>query len=293
MDGWPKHLAPPQIVSSGDKDGASNLQTVLEISKVLESAADLETLLDRAIDEILEVIVADRAYIFVSDPETGRLTAHTPRRSEQGLNRLRPEVSRTIILKAIESGEPIISNDASFDERFGQSPSIVNFGIRSVLCVPMRQGDTLVGVVQLHRTYRDTPFTEPDAQLLRSISAMVAVAIQNHRLWTENDRSRRVLRTTQQALARTQQELVDREAMAMIGRVTSGLVHEIRNCLSPLMLADLIFEEYSADSRIQEAAELMVEAHQRIMTLVESISSQAKGEDPTINLVAARPARRR
>ena len=91
----------------------------------------------------------------------------------------------------------------------------------------------------------------------------------------------------QQALARTQQELVDREAMAMIGRVTSGLVHEIRNCLSPLMLADLIFEEYSADSRIQEAAELMVEAHQRIMTLVESISSQAKGEDPTINLVAA------
>jgi signal transduction histidine kinase len=298
LDGWPEHLAPPQITSSGPEDRRRRIEAVTgefdatsernfgiiyEVSKSLQAVTDLDALIDTAIESILRVVNADRANVSLRDPATGDLRPHIAARLPA--TRKPTEVSQTILGEAMREKAPVIVHDAAFDRRFAAAHSVKTYGIRSVLCVPMVRGEDIVGIVQLHRTYRAGRFTEADAQLVFSVAAVLAVAIQNTTLAESRERSLRTLRSTQSELESVREELVEKEAMAIIGRLTAGLVREIQNSLSPLMLADLIFEQYPEDAQIQEAAELMLEARERITAFIESISAQARGNQARLALV--------
>jgi signal transduction histidine kinase len=65
--------------------------------------------------------------------------------------------------------------------------------------------------------------------------------------------------------------------MAIIGRFSAGIAHEVKNLLSPIMLAELIKKDYADDAAIQEYTGLIMEAHERILSIVSEIRDFAKG----------------
>ncbi|MFT7625444.1 MAG: signal transduction histidine kinase, partial [Myxococcota bacterium] len=152
------------------------------------------------------------------------------------------------------------------------------YNIRSVLCAPMIHGDDVKGCIQLDSLGGGVGFSEEDLELISTIAPVLAVAIENTRLIEAQKRTIAELREAHGKLLKAQQSLVDREKMAIVGRFTSGLAHEIRNLMGPFMLADLLRDEYPDDEQIQESAELMLEAHNRIGSLVEEIRLLARGE---------------
>ena len=56
-------------------------------------------------------------------------------------------ISHSVARKVLETGEPVLSVNALGDDRFAGVMSIEAIGVRSVLCLPLRSGDEIVGMV--------------------------------------------------------------------------------------------------------------------------------------------------
>lgn len=82
-------------------------------------------------------------------------------------------MSLTLVEKAIRSGEPIVSNCAKEDPRFDESKSIVNLGILSCLCFPIRQEGNSVGVAYVDRRINHEPFSDEEQKLFAALTAQL------------------------------------------------------------------------------------------------------------------------
>ena len=60
-------------------------------------------------------------------------------------------ISRTIVDHVLEQGQGVITSDAPGDKRFSPAQSIVDYGIREAICVPVQGRHVTLGVL-----YADT-----------------------------------------------------------------------------------------------------------------------------------------
>ncbi len=270
-----------------------NFAIVYEISKVLASAVEVDELLKTAIDFILNVVSADRGYIIMRDPSTGELRRGASRRRTEDMLALRRgqefedaplEISKSIIDWVVRERSAAVSSDAASDQRFQDRQSVVLYNIRSVLCAPMIHGEDVKGCIQLDSLGGGVGFSEEDLELISTIAPVLAVAVENTRLIEAQKATIAELREAHEKLVQAQQRLVEKEKMAIVGRFTGGLAHEIRNLMGPFMLADLLVAEYPDDEQIQECSTLMLEAYTRIGSLVEEIRLLARGEQSDLTV---------
>src|SRR5262249_36511792 len=80
-------------------------------------------------------------------------------------------------------GRALLCEDIGADPRFGDSPSVKEARIRTLICVPLgdRAGNP-VGVLQIDTQDEHGRFDEDDLGLLAAVAGPVSVAIENARL---------------------------------------------------------------------------------------------------------------
>jgi signal transduction histidine kinase len=93
----------------------------------------------------------------------------------------------------------------------------------------------------------------------------------------------RILETRLDELERAHDELVRSERMAAVGRVASGLAHEIGNQLALVGYAEAI-RERAADPEVASFADVIVAAQRRLAALVDEIKDFARGAAGTYRL---------
>ena len=175
-----------------------HLKTLHRVSEVLASARDLQALAAAALETILEVTEADRAALVLrregtSDPD---VAASRLRSGVQGAFTL----SRTIVTDTIAKGMSIFARDASVDERFARGQSVIGQGIRSVMCVPLRTTDEVLGALYVDSQSGPGRFSDEDLELLAAIGNHTGVALHRVRLLGEIER---LLLDTVRAIAAT------------------------------------------------------------------------------------------
>jgi signal transduction histidine kinase len=89
-------------------------------------------------------------------------------------------------------------------------------------------------------------------------------------------RKNHALETRLAELERAHDELVRTERMAAVGRVASGLAHEIGNQLALVGYAEAI-RDRAGDPEVQSFAEVIVAAQRRLAALVDEIKDFARG----------------
>jgi PAS domain S-box-containing protein len=92
-------------------------------------------------------------------------------------------ISRTIIQRVIDQGEPVLTTNAKEDPRFGGQDSIVGYNLRSILCVPLTAKSELIGVIYADNRIRTGIFKEAEKNLLTVFANQAAIAIENARLF--------------------------------------------------------------------------------------------------------------
>jgi phosphoserine phosphatase RsbU/P len=169
-----------------EQQPAEKLRHILEISSNLSKTLDLDALMPKIVESLFQLFrQADRCFVIQAEEGTNRLLPRVVRtRRPHEESNARP--SRTIVRRCLETSQAFLSDDATRDDRIQLSQSVVDFRIRSVMCVPLCTPEgKAFGVIQLDTQDRSKKFTQDDLKLLWGVANQAAIAMENARLHEE------------------------------------------------------------------------------------------------------------
>lgn len=177
-----------------------HLSMLHRMSEVLATARDIKGLSDAALGAILEVTGADRAAVVLHrrEVEGGGMEVVAARSRESSLAGF--TVSRTLIADVMHKGISTFAHDAVNDERFRSGASVAGQQVRSVMCVPLRTSDEILGALYVDSLRAPGQFSDGDLELLAALGNQAGVALHRVRLLGELER---LLLDTIRAIAAT------------------------------------------------------------------------------------------
>ena len=165
---------------------------IAEILQVTNaSGGDLALVLNAIIEKATRLCSASYGYIWTYDGESARAVAvHGDARFEEWLlqrDPVRPS-QHSPLGRVLLSRRLAHVVDAKEDETYRNDPRFRDLvdraGLRTLLHVPLRKGDTLLGVITVYRRERQ-PFTDQQIRLLESFAEQAVIAMENARLLDE------------------------------------------------------------------------------------------------------------
>ena len=175
------------------KDKEDRLLRLQRIAKALNSELHLDRLLAIIVDHVIELAGAERAFLVLgkAGEEPSVRVARNFEREEVAA----PEeaFSRNIVEQVLRSGQPILAANAVEDPRFQEFLSINAIRARSVLAIPLVVRGTAIGAVYVDNRLQKGAFTAVELQTLSSLADFAGIAIENARLYEENERRAREL----------------------------------------------------------------------------------------------------
>lgn len=161
------------------------LEVIMEITREMSSTLDLEKLLQLIMSSAVHILGAGSGSLFLVDEATGDLVFRVVTSGEEEIIGKRVPFGKGIVGQVASTGEPIICVDVDKDERFFGQLDHSGFVTRSLMAVPLRVPERLIGVVELINKVDGTDFDEDDGMLLITFAAQAAIAIENARLYQE------------------------------------------------------------------------------------------------------------
>ncbi|MBI5876828.1 MAG: GAF domain-containing protein [Chloroflexi bacterium] len=182
-------------INDQDKEH-QQVRGLFNIGRAINSTLEIESLLNLVIEMITSVTGAERAFLMLSDSETGQLSLKIAR----GIDKVAQanedfQISRSIADRVAKEHVPVLTTNAQEDTRFKASQSIISFSLRSILCVPLRVKDKTIGVIYADNRVKSGIFSTRDRDLLAAFADQAAVAIENARLFAETNQRLRELST--------------------------------------------------------------------------------------------------
>jgi signal transduction histidine kinase len=207
-----------------------NLEIIYHTALAISLTVDIDQLLNRIMDLILQWVEADRGCIMLIDPETNRFTPKVLRTREGMESPGKLIISQTILDYVRERNEGVLTSDARHDERWDSGASILQAGIREAICVPMQGRYGVVGVIyidtsmspqEMIRRGHTNKFTEDHLRLMVAVAHQVALAIEDTHYYSA---------------------MVQAERLAAIGQTIATLSHHIKNILQGIRGGSYLIE---------------------------------------------------
>jgi len=167
----------------------SRYQRLIEISQQLNSTLDLGSLLKKIISAAKELTNTEAASIMLIDPATGDL------RFEIASN-IKPQDMEDIIIPKGSGiagwvalhGEPRVIDDVTKEPTWTRKvDDTIEFQTRSILAVPLRTHNKVIGVLEGINKIGGGGWDESDVNTLTTLAGQAAIAIENARLFQQSD----------------------------------------------------------------------------------------------------------
>jgi GAF domain-containing protein len=179
----------------GSDDGgfaAALRQALIQLGVIgyLAAPTDESALLNALVGTARQVLRARAAALFLVDHEAQEMVFEVVLGREaaaadpaRALRHLRVPLGTGIAGWVAISGQPVARADAASDPRFARDfAERIGYTPQTVLCVPLRGRDRVVGVLELFDKADGEPFTPDDMQLLEQFGVAAAVALEQARL---------------------------------------------------------------------------------------------------------------
>ncbi len=232
------------------------LERIVKVSQILNSTLSLEPLLRIIIQSATELTHTEACSIMLLDKRTGELHfTHSVGEGSEGLRNVTVPLDNSIAGWIVRKSKPLLIRDAKADPRWhAQVDKRIDFDTRSILGVPMKVKDQVIGVMELLNKLDDRGFSQDDIQIATTLAAQAGIAIENARLLDE--------------LQRAYDELAE------LDRLKSDFVnvasHELRTPLSVILgYASFLREEVSGEA--EEQLGIVLQSALRLRSVIDDM----------------------
>ncbi|MFN8432725.1 MAG: GAF domain-containing protein [Anaerolineales bacterium] len=173
------------------------LELLVKVSREVATALDLRTVLQRVLYACIQYVGGERGSIVVMD-DLGKPVDATIVYGKQfhdhTTQQLRETVERGLAGWVVQNRKPALVPDTSKDERWLRraDDAAEKSGAKSAICVPLLARERFVGVLTLVHPVPNA-FNEQHLELVQAISDQASIAVLNARLYTETQRTARVM----------------------------------------------------------------------------------------------------
>jgi PAS domain S-box-containing protein len=160
-----------------------DLEALLDISKAINSTLILDDILQMVMRRASKLLRAERGFLMLLDDE-GHLqfkTAHNI--CKESLSKEDFRISMSIANTVAQTGKSIYTSDAQHDERYSKQKSIVELDLKSIMCVPLKSKERIVGILYLDNSSKSNIFLQNDLYLFELFAGQAAMAIENAKLY--------------------------------------------------------------------------------------------------------------
>lgn len=154
-----------------------------EVGKTLASTLDLQKILQTIMEKISDFLQPDTWSLLMIDENTQELYFEIA--IGAGANKLkdiRLKVGDGIAGWVAANGEPVLVEDVRKDERFNSRiDELTQVETRSVVCVPIKGREKVLGVIELINCLGRESFRPEDIPILKNLADYAAIALENAR----------------------------------------------------------------------------------------------------------------
>ncbi len=155
------------------------LFALYDMIRALNSETDPQAMLETILDMALQVVGAERGMVLLREGTDGDdFSVHVTRNTEEETQADALGYSRNIVAQA-GAGRSILALDAGDDERFKDLKSVSLFGIRSLICVPLRSRGTIIGTVYLDSRNTGRLISPQDLRFIEAFADHASLALLN------------------------------------------------------------------------------------------------------------------
>ncbi len=248
----------------------TQLQALNRLSSVISSTLNIEYVVKSALDTLIKYCPYTGGILFLFNEkgtnirhchyqDVDELVSEWICESSQGTS-----VYRTKLLHGdIACWHPDIQKDIL--SSMTNSPEILD----SLLLIPVKEGPKVIGALNLFED-KKSDLTETDLEFYSSIGSQIGLAVRNARLYLNANQALEELKVTQD-------KLVHSEKLAVLGRLTSHVVHEIGNPLAAIMnSADVLQRKLSLDGKLKELMDIIGWETERLNRTIEQLREFAR-----------------
>ena len=153
------------------------LETLADVNTSVEVRSVMRNVLDKSIG----VTGAERAILMLYDDEN--VLRIEMARDDRG-NELGNAVkySHSVAMRVAREGRGICLIDTANQDEISLGQSILDLKLLTVMCVPLRVKDRMIGLLYVDSRASSREFTDRDLTLFKALAGQVAVAVDNSRL---------------------------------------------------------------------------------------------------------------
>jgi signal transduction histidine kinase len=260
-----------------------DIDYLMKSSLALSAEIDLEMLLHKIMNVVLESSGAQHGYLLIKEGENLIIRAESHVAEKEIVRTVRKSLSeakdicRAIINYVHRTKEKVILGNASLEGAFRNSPEVRSMRLRSVLCLPVIKQSQLVGILYLENRLMDSVFTPEKTEMTELLTSHAAISLDNARLVAELAISNRELEAFSYSVAHDL-----RAPLRSINGFSQILLHTYTGML------DEEGKEYLR--RVSEASSRMGQLIDALLSLSRMMRSEIKRERVDLSLLARKIA---
>lgn len=250
------------------------LSALNTIAVTFNQSFDLEEILYEALVQIVELFGTDTAGFYLFDPSTNILRKRAGYGHRSAWLQANTEfVMPPDVVEGIRAEHTEIIKDrniiasAPFPGKFIEAE-----GLNSMLWIILWRKQEILGVLGTSsRTER--AFGPSDENVMVAVGRQLATTVDKIQLYEET-------RKAYEDLRRTQEQLLQSEKMSAVGRMISGVAHELNNPLTAISGYTQLLESEPLSPHVQEFLRKLYKQTERAQRIVQNLLSFARQHKP-------------
>ena len=207
-----------RTLSGEAKVERENLRVFAKITRELVRETELLPLLRLIVDSAVALVGGERGFLLLTDPHqedasdgpanVKKMTVNVARSFDHSdIVVPRSRLSMGIAGRVVAERKPVLSLDATNDDRFEDFKSVEDLRLRSVMCLPILIEGAVEGVVYVDNRLQFGAFSQDDCELVELLASQASIAIRNARLVAELRERNHRLQLSRKQIERLNEQL--------------------------------------------------------------------------------------